>query len=313
MRKSILVLLSILLCCLPAWADPANQLDLVEWLFQRPLNCVEVQVLSGQDGWQKWAQVAQGLDHPTPGERSSLLQQFKADSGAFATTACNLDTMAHRQIAPGLEFQSSEAFAEWLLFGMAIAVGSDSTQVLPGPNFRDAVQASLAAEWPKLSSHYKEVLIGFPSYWANMRKQWPTMGFEDKNVAVIAWQNNLANVIQRDDVIRLASASLQDLQDTLRKNPTPQTLQVACDRLFFAAQRLRRPDVQDPQLADEITDYVNKARQQEANEVESAQLMKKLDIPKVWYSPIWTDTLDFPGYWGGAWGWGWGTGYPYFW
>lgn len=313
MRKAILILVSVLLFVLPGWCAPATQIDLVEWLFQRPLNCVEIQVLSGQDGWQKWATVAQDLDHPSPGERATLLAQFKADRQPFATTACQLDTIAHRTIAPGLEFQSSEAFAEWLLFGMAIAVGTDSTQVLPGQHFRDAVQATLAAEWPRLSQHYKDVLVGFPSYWANMRKQWPTMGFEDKNVAVIAWQNNLANVVGRDDVIRLANASLQDLQDTMRKNPTPQALQVACNRLQFSAQRLRRPDILDPQLADQLSDYVAQAREQQANEVESAALMKKLDIPKVWYSPIWTDSLDFPGYWGGGWGWGWGTGYPYFW
>ncbi|MBN9415330.1 MAG: hypothetical protein J0I12_07805 [Candidatus Eremiobacteraeota bacterium] len=314
MRKAILIVLSVLLCLLPAWSDPANQIDLVEWLFQRPLNCVEIQVLSDKDGWQNWAKVAQGLDHPTPTERATLLQQFRADTQPFATTACNLDQVAHRQIAPGLEFQSSEAFAEWLLFGMAIAVGSDSNQVLPGSHFRDAVQTTLAVEWPKMSTHYKEVLVGFPSYWANMRKQWPTMSFEDKNVTVIAWQNNLANVVQRDDVLRLANASLQDLQDAMRNNPAPQTLEVACDRLIFCAQRLRRPDIQDPQLSDQLIAFVNKARNQQASEVESAQLMQKLDIPKVWYSPIWTDTMDFPGYWaGGPWGWGWGSGYPYFW
>lgn len=305
----------LLLLCLPCLAQTkASPIDLVEWLFQRPLNCVEIEVLSQQQGSESWAQTAASLDHPDDSQRGSLLRQFKADTQPFATTACKLDTIAHREIAPGLQFQSSEAFAEWLLFGMAVVSGEDTTQVLPGPHFRDAVQATLVGQWPTLSPHYREVLLGFPSYWANMRKAWPTMSFENKNVTVIAWQNNLANVIQKPDIIRLASASLQDLQDTVASKPTPQQLEVACERLDFSARRLRRPDIQDPQLADQLSQFAAQARQQEAGQLESAALMQKLDIPKVWYSPIWTDDLNFPGYWNeGPWGWGWGNGYPYLW
>lgn len=307
----------LLLLCLPCLAQPkaqASPIDLVEWLFQRPLNCVEIQVLSQQQGAQAWGDIARTLDHPTDAQRSSLLTRFQSDTQPFATTACKLDTVARKEIAPGLQFQSSEAFAEWLLFGMALADGEDATQVLPGPNYRKAVQTTLVSLWPNLSDHYREVLVGFPSYWANLRKAWPNMSFEKKNVTVIGWQNNLANVVRRDDVIRLAAASLQDLQDTVASKPTPQQLEVACGRVDFSARRLGSPDIQDPQLAEQLTQYAARARQQEAGKLESDALMQKLDIPKVWYSPIWTDDLDFPGYWNtGPWGWGWGGAYPYFW
>ena len=313
--RVVKILFLLLLACLPSWAAP-SPIDLVEWLFERPLNCVEIQLLSQQQGSENWTQIAATLDHPSDTQRASLLQRFKSDNQPFATTACKLDAIAHREMAPGLQFQSSVAFAEWLLFGMAVVDREDTTQVLPGPHFRDAVQATLVGQWPKLSPHYREVLVGFPGYWANMRKAWPSMSFENKNVTAIAWQNNLADVVQRDDVIRLASASLQDLQDTVRSHPTPQQLEIACQRLEFSARRLRRPDVQDPQLADQLSQFSAQVRQQEAGQLESAALMQKLDIPKVWYSPIWTDDLDFPGYWNDGpwgWGWGWGNGYPYLW
>ena len=318
-RKLLLLLVSLLLCGLSVWADApvqkqASANDLVEWLFQRPLNCVEIQVLSGKTGSDNWTKIAQSLDHPTDAQRATLLQQFKADSLPYATMACQLDTIAHREIAPGLQFQSSEAFAEWLLFGMAVLDGGDITQVLPGPHFRDAVQATLVQQWPTLSDHYKEVLTGFPTYWANMRKAWPTLSFEAKNVDEVAWQNNLANVLQKEDIIRLASASLQDLQDTmLSNNPTSQEVELACQRVLFAAYRLRRPDIADPSLADQLTQYVAQARKQESGQIESAELLQKMDVPKVLYSNIWTDDFNFPGYWGGGWGYGWGAGYPYWW
>ena len=303
----------------PGWAQKplpgqASSIELVEWMFQRPLTCVEIQILSQQKGGESWGKIAQGLDHPTDEERTSLLSRFRSDSQPFATTACQLDKTARREISPGLQFQDSEAFAEWLLFGMAIVSGEDATQVLPGPNFRKAVQATLSGLWPTLSDHYKEVLTGFPVYWANMRKQWNGMSLDRKNATVIGWQNNLANAFQKEDYIRLASACLQDLQEVMGKNPTPQALQIACDRLDFAARRLRQPDLQDSSLADELSQFAARARQQQASDAESAALLKKMNIPKVWYSPIWTDALNFPGYYpGGAWASGWGTGYPYRW
>ena len=303
----------------PVWAETASQaktppIDIVEWLFQRPLTCVEIEILSEQKGWESWAEVSQSLDHPSEAQRASLLRRFQSDSQPFAKTACQLDKTARREISPGLQFQSCEAFAEWLLFGMALIDGEDTTQVLPGPYFRKAVQATLTGLWPDMSDHYREVLTGFPAYWANMRKDWSSMSRATKNATLIGWQNNLANAFQRNDYIRLASACLQDLQDTMSKNPTPQTLEIACDRLEFAARRLRRPDLQATSLADDLSKFAAQARKQQASEVESAALMQKMDIPKVWYSPIWTDALNFPGYYpGGGWRYGWGSGYPYRW
>jgi len=312
-------LLMLCLCLTaPLWGETpqktqASPIDVVEWLFQRPLTCVEIQILSDQKGSESWAELSQRLDHPSEEDRVSTLRRFQSDTQPFATTACQLDKTARKEIAPGLQFQNSEAFAEWLLFSIALVDGEDATQVLPGPHFRTAVQATLSHLWPELSDHYREVLTGFSNYWANIRKDWPTMTRAARNAAMIAWQNNLANALQNDDRIRLASACLEDLQETLRNNPTPQSLEIACDRLEFAARRLRRPDMQATALADELSQYASLARKKQASEVESARLLQKMDIPKVWYSNIWTDSLDFPGYWAGGWGWGWGSGYPYRW
>jgi hypothetical protein len=313
-----LLLIQLLLCGVPLWAQPptenkASPIDLVEWLFQRPLTCVEIQILCEQKGWESWAELSQSLDQPSESERATLLTKFKMDRQPFASLACKMDRMARREVSPGLQFQSTEAFAEWLLFGMAVLDGEDGTQVLPGPNFRSAVQATLSGLWPTLSDHYREVVTGFPVYWANLRKDWPGMTHAAKNAAVIGWQNNLANALHREDRIRLASACLMDLQETMRNKPTPQALEIACERLDFAARRLRRPDMQASDLADQLSAFAAQARRQEARELESAALLQKMDIPKVWYSPIWTDSLTFPGYWGGPSGWAWGGGYPYRW
>lgn len=320
-RKSLCLmfwLLCLPLCGVAAWAEnPSTRqevapVDIVEWMFQRPLSAVEIQILNEQKGGERWAQLAKALDHPSEEQRLALLRRFKLENSPFASTACKLDRMARKEVAPGLQLQSTEAFAEWMLFGMAVLDGEDGTQVLPGPNFRTAVEDTLIGLWPTLSDHYREVLTGFPGYWANIRKDWPGMTRAAKEAALIGWRNNLANSLQKEDRIRLANSCLRDLQDTLASKPSPQALDLACDRLEFAARRMRSRDVGANQLADELSRYAAKARKQQAREDESTVLFQKMDVPRVWYSNIWIDSMVFPGYWG-PWGGGWGNGYPYRW
>ncbi len=297
-----------------AWAAPqaptvASALDLVEWMFERPLTVIEMQVLSEQKGWEKWSEQAQGLERPGPDRRAALLRQFRADPEPFARTACEFDKLARKEIASGLQLQSSEAFAEWLLFGMAVIAG-EQPNVLPGPNFRRAVQGTLAGLWPTLPVQPKEFLVGFPAYWAKMRKEWPKMDFAAKNRVVISWQNNLANTFTAPDRLRLASACLLDLQETMRSKPSPQALDVACDRLEFAARRLRQADTKATPMADDLALFAKQARQKQADEAHAQALLDKMDLPP-WRPIVWAEPGMFPGYYGG-WGAGWGA-YPYRW
>lgn len=303
-----LLLFLVFLCAAPAFADKQAAIDLVEWTFERPLTVLEIQGLSQQEGWETYSEIAQGM-RPSPERRASLRRQLKEDKQPFATLAIRFDELAHKELAKGLELQSSEAFAEWLLFGMAVIAGEEP-QVLPGPHFRQAVQATLAGLWPSLPVQPRELLTGFPAYWARIRKEWPKMDFAAKNRVVIAWQNNLANTLEPKDRLRLASACLQDLQDTLKNNPTPKQLDIACDRLEFAARRLRQADTKATAMADDLSLFARQARQKQADEAHAQALLAKMDLPP-WRPISWAEPSMFPGYYGG-WGWGWGS-YPYRW
>jgi len=271
------LLLFLCLCLAPAWAEQASMnkaIDLVEWMFQRPLTVIEIKVLSDQKGWEPWAERAQRLSNPPADLRATLLRQFQSDPSPFATTATKMEKDGRQEIAPGLSVVCSEAFAEWLLFGMAVIDGEE-TQVLPGPAFQSAVQATLAHVWPKLPVGSKEFLTGFPAYWGKMRKEWPKMEFAAKNRVIIAWQNNLANTLDKNDRIRLAKACLEDLQEAQREADSPQALDAACDRLEFAARRLRRGDTRAVELSGQLADYASKARKRQSDQAYADTLLKE--------------------------------------
>lgn len=308
--RLLLGLALIFLCGFPAWADKSQDqptaIDLVEWMFQRPLTCIEIAAISGQPGEEAWTKRSQKLVSPSASERVALLRMFQSDPEPFATRACQLDKLARQEIAPGLQLQSSEAFAEWLLFMMAVIDGEANPQVLPGPHFRAAVQATLKSAWPSLPESAKTLLTGFPAYWANMRREWPKMKFTDKNGVVIAWQNHLANTLKDQDRTRLGSACLQDLQATLASDFTPEELQVARERVEFAARRLR---AQDPALAAQLDQIAADARDVQARDQVNQhmdEILRKMDLPE--WIPYYPGYLDDNLFWGG-----WGGGFPYRW
>ncbi len=306
-KRLFLCAVCLFLCGAPAWAETQpSAIDLVQWMFQRPLTCIEIAALSGQKGEEAWTKRARALAAPSASERDAFLRMLQSDPEPFATRACQLDKLARQEIAPGLQLQSSEAFAEWLLFMMAVVDGETDPQVLPGPHFRAAVQATLKSAWPSLPESARTLLIGFPAYWANMRTEWPKMAFTKKNGIVIAWQNHLANTLKDQDRVRLASACVQDLQEALTNAPTLEEVQVAQERVEFAARRLRS---QDPALSAELTQIASEARDAQAREKVNQhmdEILRKMDLPE--WIPYYPGYLDQNLFWGG-----WGGGFPYRW
>ena len=134
--------------------------------------------------------------------------------------------------------QAVDALCEWFLFAVALVDGQTPAEMPPGQSFAAHFQQVLVRGWPRLSPENQKKILDFPTYWASLRRDWPSLGEEQKKTLVSNWRAALGPMLHSSQRQELARACLADLHNSYRGSATPPELQQALQRLESAARRM---------------------------------------------------------------------------